>query len=42
MTLVAESGWLRYQRTAVRMTSGGQREPEKADVECAVHVRWQG
>lgn len=45
MTLVAESGCARYQRTAVRITSGGQREPEKADTadaKDAVNVRRQG
>ena len=42
ITLVAESGWPRYQRTAIRITSGGQRYPEKADAECAVNVRRQG
>jgi hypothetical protein len=42
ITLVAESGCARFQRTASRITSGGQRYPEKADVECAVNVRPQG
>ena len=42
ITLVAESGWPSYQRTASRITSGGQRYPEKAAIEGAVKVRWQG
>jgi len=42
ITLVAESGWPSYQRTASRITSGGQRYPEKAAIEVAVKVRWQG
>ena len=42
ITPVAESGWARDQRTASRITSGGQREPEKADTEAAVHLRRPG
>jgi hypothetical protein len=36
MTLAAERGWLRYQRTAVRMMSDGQRYPQNAVAEAAV------
>jgi DDE domain len=42
ITLVADSGWARDQRTAVRIASGGQREPAEADAEVTVNVRRQG
>jgi len=40
MTGVADRGELAYQRTAVRITTAGQRSPEKADGEVAVQARW--
>jgi hypothetical protein len=32
-TWAAESGRLQYHRTAIKITSGGQRYPENAEVE---------
>jgi hypothetical protein len=40
-TLVADSGWARYHRTAIRITAGGPRSPVHADPAAAAKVRPQ-
>ena len=42
ITLVAESGWLNDHRTASKITSAGQRYPEKAEAERSVKSCPQG
>ncbi len=39
MTLAADSGWPKYQRTAMGFTSGGQRYPATAESDAVVYVR---
>jgi hypothetical protein len=41
-TWAAESGRLQYHRTAIKITSGGQRYPENTEVEWVVKSRRQG